>query len=70
MCLLVGMACAGFCGGACRLPLSADDLDDIAADISALERCKQVGRDCKADGGTPAACFDAYKSCTIDAGLR
>ncbi len=70
MCLVVGMACAGFCGGACKQPLSPDDLEGVGSDIRALETCKQEGRDCKKDGGTPEACFEVYKRCTDDAGLR
>lgn len=41
---------------------------EIADTAAALERCQEVGRACKADGGT--ACYQQYDACVTDAGLR
>lgn len=51
---------------ACALlgPADRADLVDTAA---TLERCQELGRACKADGGTN--CFQVYSACVGDAGL-
>jgi len=41
---------------------------EIALTAATLERCQEIGRACKADGGTN--CFEQYDSCVTDAGLR
>ena len=37
-------------------------------DVATIARCQQVGRDCKADGGSE--CYGRYDACMADGGMR
>lgn len=48
--------------------LSAQDKIEIAQTGVTIAACQQLGRDCKADGGTD--CFGVYDACMKDGGMR
>ncbi|MCL2724864.1 MAG: hypothetical protein FWD69_10555 [Polyangiaceae bacterium] len=57
---MVDCACAASTGPAERA--------EIGTTAAQIEVCQEVGRACKADGGTD--CYDKYDACMTDGGLR
>lgn len=52
----------------CASISSLFDPKEVQQDATQISVCEQVGRDCKANGGTD--CYAKYQACTVDAGLR
>ncbi len=54
----------------CGAALGPADRAEIADTAATIERCQEVGRACKADGGDAGACYVQYDACMQDAGLH
>lgn len=48
--------------------LGPAERSELATTATTIERCQEVGRACKDDGG--ADCYGRYSACIADAGLR
>lgn len=70
---IIALAAAGSlvaCLSGCASGLGALESVSDPQDNADLSRCRQVGRDVKADGGQAGNAYWEYMECTREAGLR